>query len=128
MYSETTKEDLPFDFEAVSSMTLSAVLDSSNNLRAALFVSASFSNLGDQKYGLYVFTINASLSTDEKEQFFSYLKPQTYIDFGIDPDVRLISNNGTIFLLEVSVNFSLAFFDTYKTFVPFIFIAITYAY
>ena len=82
MYSEITEENLPFDLEAVSSMALSAALDSSNNLRTVLFVSANFSNFGDNKNGLYVFTTNASLSTDKTEQFFSYLKPKTYIDFG----------------------------------------------
>ena len=82
---------------------LSVILDSNNNIRGAIFISAIYARFGIIKNAIFAYTLKASLGENNfVEEPFSIVPGYTYIDFGTDPDVKLYEYNNTVFVLEVN--------------------------
>jgi len=83
-----------------SKTQIAIALDSPNNLRGILFVSAIYRNLDQAKDALYAFSFKASLSEFNPIKAFSIVTPKSYIDLGVDPTVKIVQDNGVFFVLE----------------------------
>jgi len=84
---------------------LAVTLDSANALRGIAFISAKYQAPDQIKDALFAVSFRISLSEFVPIKAFTIVTPKALIDFGVDPNVRLVSNNGTIFVLEVNFFF-----------------------
>ena len=110
-------QEQPFLLNEIQSARLSVILDSNNNIRGAIFISAIYARFGIIKNAIFAYTLKGSLEEkNSAEESFSITPCNTYIDFGIDPDVKLIEYNNTVFVLEVNKFFYLPLHVSLKMF------------
>jgi len=102
--TQCTDKITAFDIHQIQSGNLAIALDSTNNVRGIAFISAMFPAADQTKEALFAFSFRISLSQFFPIKAFTIVNPKSLIDFGVDPNVRLVLNNGTLFVLEAHSN------------------------
>jgi len=102
--TQCTDKITAFDIHQIENGNLAVTLDSANALRGIAFISAKYQAPDQIKDALFAVSFRISLSEFVPIKAFTIVTPKALIDFGVDPNVRLVSNNGTIFVLEAHSN------------------------
>ena len=98
VFTQCTNAITAFNVNEIQSADLSLILDAPSALSGVLFVSATYETLSQQKDAIYAFSLGTNL---DSAQSFDIITPISYIDFGVDPSVKVVKNNDTLFILEV---------------------------
>jgi hypothetical protein len=102
--TQCTDKITAFDIHQIENGNLAVTLDSANALRGIAFISAKYQAPDTIKDALFAISFRISLSEFVPIKAFTIVTPKAFIDFGSDPNVKLVSNNGTIFVLEAHSN------------------------
>ena len=99
--TQCTDKITAFDIHQIQTGNLAIALDSTNSVRGIAFISAMYPSADQTKEALFAFTFRISLSQFVPIKAFTIVNPKSFIDFGVDPNVKLVLNDGTLYVLEV---------------------------